>query len=179
VGFGSAAAFPTVSVTNGGSYNLTINYVNGDTAPRTAVLTVNGNSSQIVFPSTGDWGANLTNQGVTTAVSLSPGNNTITLSNPTGWAPDIIAITIQSQSAVGPVYKLLSAATGKVIDVLFASIFPGTPIVQWSDHGGANQQWLMISNGGGSYHFVNRLSGEALDVPNFSAQPGVPLDQWP
>ena len=179
VGYGSAITFANINVTNGGTYHLTTNYVNGDAAARTAILTVNGNSSQITFPNVGNWDSDLTNQGVTTTVVLAAGNNTIAFSNPGGWAPDFVGITIQPHSPAGPTYfKLLSVLSAQVIDTLFASTAAGAPIIQWPDHSGPNQQWQMTASADGGYHLINRRSGHALAASGFAAA-GRQLGQWP
>jgi hypothetical protein len=181
VGFGSAVHFATVDVTTGGWYYLTINYMNGDAAPREALVTVTGYSFSMAFPGGGDWEGNLTNQGVATLIVLPPGRNTITLSNPAGWAPDFVGITVQPFTAPTspPAYKLLSAFSGKLVDDSLGSTASGTPIVQWSDYAQANQQWEMVANGDGSYHIVNHVSGMALEAASLSTQPGLQLDQAP
>lgn len=74
-----------------GTYNLTISYVNGDAAPRNAQLSINGASpSTVAFPPTGGWG---TVSSITVSGQFKQGKaNTVKISNPSGWAPDIDGI---------------------------------------------------------------------------------------
>jgi alpha-galactosidase len=177
VGFGSTITFAHVSVAAGGWYNVTIGYINGDAAPRSAVLNVNGYASSVVnFPSAGDWATNTTRQSVTVAAWLVPGDTTLSLSNSMAWAPDLDSITIQPRAAPAQTfYKVVSALTGKVLDAAFASTTPAVPIIQWPDYGAVNQQWTLSLHADGTYHLTNRLSGYALETP--APQIGIPLDQ--
>jgi hypothetical protein len=148
--------------------------------PRAALMTVNGNPSWIFFPNAGDWAANTTNQGVATPVYLSPGTTTISFSNPGGWAPDIVGITIQPLGRAAPVtYKVVGVQSGRVLADAFASMAAGMPVIQWPAAGGSNEEWQLSPQGDGSYRVINRFSGQALDAFERSAQPGAPLVQWP
>ncbi|HLI83104.1 MAG TPA: alpha-galactosidase [Bryobacteraceae bacterium] len=92
---GATATFSPIEMLAAGNYNLTINYINGDPTPRSATLIVNGNPVPLNFPGAGDWAANLTNQGLSTAISLNAGANSIGLAAAAGPAPDFIGITLQ------------------------------------------------------------------------------------
>ncbi|QGQ98780.1 DUF4832 domain-containing protein [Paenibacillus psychroresistens] len=83
--------FNGVNVSTAGTYTLKINYLNGDTS-RSASISVNGGSLVTLnFANSGGWTTVGTLQ---TSVSLQAGNNTIKLSNATGYAPDFDRITI-------------------------------------------------------------------------------------
>jgi hypothetical protein len=180
VGFGSALTFPSVTVANGGSYNLTISFINGDLSPRGAVMTVNGGVSWIVFPAVGDWAGNTTSQGITVTALLTPGANQIAFWNPFGWAPDLVALTVQSRDAAAPAfYTVINTSSGKYLDDAFGSTAAGNPVIQWPMSGSTSQQWQMAPTAGGDYYFVNRLSGQVLDLFNVAAYPGLPLVQQP
>ncbi len=74
-----------------GAYSVTLSYVNGDAAPRDAQLSFNGAAPiTLAFPPSGGWGtvATLT----VTGQFKQGGANTLTISNPSGWAPDIDGI---------------------------------------------------------------------------------------
>ena len=179
VGFGSAATFSNVDVINGGFYNLTVSYSNGDTAPRMATITVNGTSAPMVFPNTGSWDTGAENRSVTTTVYLAPGRNTIAFSNAAGWAPEFAGITIQPQATPSAVhYMLVAVSTGGIVSELLAPTAVGAPAIWWADTGSTSQHWSMVSNGDGTVHLVNRLSGYALEVHGLSTQVAL-LDQWP
>ena len=75
----------------GGTYKMTIAYISGES--RRITVNVNGEKVQTMNVSSGGW------QQVgkkTLSVRLKPGYNTIRLSNPTGWMPDIDYMTLQS-----------------------------------------------------------------------------------
>ncbi|WP_199731753.1 DUF4832 domain-containing protein [Cohnella endophytica] len=83
--------FNGVNASTAGTATLTISYLNGD-ASRTAQLSVNGGTAvTVTFPSTGGW---TTVGTVQTQVQLNAGNNTIKLSNSSGWAPDFDRIQV-------------------------------------------------------------------------------------
>jgi hypothetical protein len=175
---GSTIGFDRVNVANGGGYALTVRYANGDAVPRAAVLTVNGSPTTLVFPNAGDWGSQLTSQGITISVALIAGSNTIALSNAGSPPPDIIGITIQPALAASPpTYTLSNIRSGGVIDVAFGSTAPGATIVQWFDSGASSQRWQLIRNDDGTYRMVNDQSGLALQVRDTSTP--VALDQAP
>ncbi|MBO4802157.1 MAG: alpha-galactosidase [Bacteroidaceae bacterium] len=78
----------------GGEYKLTIAFIAGDS--RKMTISVNGERVQTLTASSGGW------QKVgkkTVTIQLQKGCNTIRLSNPTAWMPDIDYITLQR---VGP-----------------------------------------------------------------------------
>jgi mannan endo-1,4-beta-mannosidase len=54
----------------------------------------------------------------------------------------------------------------------------GVPIQLWRKNGQASQQWLLVPEGGGFFHFVARHSGRCLDVPGSSAEDSLQLQQW-
>ena len=68
--------------------------------------------------------------------------------------------------------------TAQVLDVNGVSTADGAVVHLWGNVGGANQQWLPVSEGSGYYHFVSRNSGKCLDVPSASTADSVQLQQW-
>ncbi len=101
IGQGGTLTFPNLQISCGGVYDLTVTYVNGDSTARSAMLALNGtNYPMLTFPGMGDWGANLTQQGLTTTVLLTRGVNTLVFGNTSGLAPDMIGITLQRRSAM-------------------------------------------------------------------------------
>lgn len=54
----------------------------------------------------------------------------------------------------------------------------GAPAQLWTYGGGTNQQWKIVSKGGGIYNFVNRNSNLCLDVTGISTEPNTQLQQW-
>ena len=76
-------------------------------------------------------------------------------------------------------YKLISRNSGQALDVIGASTANGAGVDQWPYNGGANQQWNIVSVGGGYYKLLSRNSGQALDVAGASTTNGALIDQWP
>ena len=96
VGNGAANTlqFNNVNVSSAGSYNITIYYLNGDTAARTASMSVNGGAgTNVSFPQNGAW-PNPNLASISVAVSLNAGNNTLKFSNASAWAPDFDRIVV-------------------------------------------------------------------------------------
>jgi hypothetical protein len=88
IGNGAALRFNGVT---GGSSTVRIYYSSAVT--RTATVQVNGGAATTVtFPATADW--DTVSSVVVTATVPSGSSNTVTIANPSGWAPDIDRITI-------------------------------------------------------------------------------------
>lgn len=87
IGNGGTLTFNGIAAASTGTYAVTIGYVNGDAGPRSAQLSFNGAAPiSVSFPSTGGWSS----VGTVQATGIfQTGNNTLTISNPSGWAPDI------------------------------------------------------------------------------------------
>jgi chitinase len=75
-------------------------------------------------------------------------------------------------------YKIVNQNSGLALDVTNQSTSNGAVVQQWDYVGGANQQWQLISVGGGYDEIVNRNSGLALDVTNQSTSNGAVIQQW-
>lgn len=91
LGNGSTLTFTNVDGGNGGTRTVTLHYATQEA--RTARIQANGLTPQTVqFPPTADW---VTTRTTTVSLPLSAGRgNTITIANPSGWAPDIDKITV-------------------------------------------------------------------------------------
>lgn len=87
-----AVVLDNVTVGEAGGYALTISYLDGDNG-RSALVTVDGRSTWLNFPGTGDgdWNRPRT---LTITVSLNAGQNTIAFSNPYRVAPEIDRVTL-------------------------------------------------------------------------------------
>ncbi|MFC8722137.1 RICIN domain-containing protein [Kitasatospora sp. NPDC057198] len=82
-------------------------------------------------------------------------------------------------AAVRPgTYRLVNAASGKLLDAAGGGTADGTPVVQWSDDGGTNQQWKLAPAADGFWTITGAAAGKVLDVPGRTALPGTPLDLW-
>ena len=75
--------------------------------------------------------------------------------------------------------RIASVQSGKVLDVFAGSTQSGAGILQWSWHGGANQQWRAVAVAEGAYEIVSVRSGMALDVTGGSTADGAGIVQWP
>ncbi|MCX5208324.1 ricin-type beta-trefoil lectin domain protein [Kitasatospora sp. NBC_00240] len=84
--------FANVKVATSGTYQLQIDYINGDAGARTGNITVNGGTATPVgFPTNGNWttvGSKLV------TVGLKAGTNTVRFSNPNGWAASIASLSV-------------------------------------------------------------------------------------
>ncbi|MEU2338653.1 RICIN domain-containing protein [Streptomyces sp. NPDC006654] len=75
-------------------------------------------------------------------------------------------------------YVLVNRNSGKVLDDRASAKNDGAAVVQWSRHGGPNQQWRFIDAGDGYYRLQNRNSGKVLDDLGWSKTAGSALVQW-
>ncbi|MFF4113635.1 RICIN domain-containing protein [Streptomyces sp. NPDC001714] len=75
-------------------------------------------------------------------------------------------------------YVLVNRNSGKVLDDRAAAKNDGAAVVQWSRHGGPNQQWRFIDAGDGYYRLQNRNSGKVLDDLGWSKTAGSAIVQW-
>lgn len=75
-------------------------------------------------------------------------------------------------------YVLVNRNSGKVLDNRASATKDGAQVVQWSRHGGANQQWRFITSGDGYYRLQNRNSGKVLDDLGWSKTAGSAIVQW-
>jgi endoglucanase len=68
--------------------------------------------------------------------------------------------------------------SGKCVDVVGGSTADGAEIIQYTCHGGANQQWQLQDAGGGYYRIVSQASGKCLDVDGASTADNARIIQW-
>ncbi len=94
VGEGGTLTYNDVSAPAGGTYNVTIIYCDGSATGRQADITVDGGTPQLLsFTPTGSFD---TVGAMTVTVTLAAGDNTIELSNPAAYAPDMNEIIVAS-----------------------------------------------------------------------------------
>ncbi|MFJ9520710.1 RICIN domain-containing protein [Kitasatospora sp. NPDC101801] len=79
----------------------------------------------------------------------------------------------------GSSHGIQRTAGGQAVDVPGAVGTPGTQLIQWSWHGGANQLWTFTVTPDGSYTVRNVKSGLCMDVDGGSGSPGAAVIQWP
>ncbi|MET7691277.1 RICIN domain-containing protein [Streptomyces sp. NPDC005483] len=61
-------------------------------------------------------------------------------------------------------YKIVNKGSAKAIDVSGGSMSAGANVIQWTDTGAVNQNWVFSPVGDGSYEIVSRNSGLVMDV---------------
>jgi hypothetical protein len=66
-----------------------------------------------------------------------------------------------------------------LLDVAEASGAASAVVDQWPANGQTNQEWKVISVGGGAYELVSVGSGMALDVAGGSNANGTQIHQYP
>jgi hypothetical protein len=94
VGEGGTLTYNDVSVPASGTYNVTIVYCDGSATGRQADITVDGGTAQLLsFTPTGSFD---TVGAMTVTAALTAGDNTIELSNPAAYAPDMNEIVVAS-----------------------------------------------------------------------------------
>jgi len=96
------------------------------------------------------------------------------------WSLDVTtgAWSGSSNPASGTTHYLTNGKSGLVMDVSGGSTANGGKIIQWTSHGGTNQQWKLTQAAGGVYTLTNVNSGLCLEVPDHSTAQGTQLDQW-
>lgn len=82
-----------------------------------------------------------------------------------------------------PAYTITSVRSGLALDVAGGSREDHAPIIQYSYHGGPNQQWQLVpvdSNGdsNGFVKIISRSSGKALDIPWATHRPAEQIQQY-
>ncbi|GLV55641.1 hypothetical protein KDH_24850 [Dictyobacter sp. S3.2.2.5] len=93
IGNGAYVRLNNIYEGSAGNYTLTLYYIDGDSG-RSGQLSVNGGGSTTInFHGTNDNNWNSV-QSMTMTVALNAGNNTITLSAPSGWTVDLDRITV-------------------------------------------------------------------------------------
>jgi len=96
--------------------------------------------------------------------------------------PDGSGVIFRIRLATSPpdgYVEIVSRNSGKCLDVYGASTDSATPVIQWTCHGGPNQQWRLEPVDGGAFRITARHSGQALDVFGASTDDLTPIIQWP
>jgi len=90
IGWQSTVRFTGLDVPAAGRYDLVVHYVCAE--PRSATIRVNGERvGRYDFPATGGWETVKT---MTVRLPLAAGPNTVEISNPDTWAPDLDRVTL-------------------------------------------------------------------------------------
>jgi len=173
--------FNGVNAASSGAATLTISYLNGESS-RSAQLSVNGGSAvTLAFPGTGGWNTVGTIQ---TQVQLSAGNNTIKLSNSTGWSPDIDRIQLNvsgggsgdTQAPTAPTNLSVSSKTASSISLAWTSSTDNVGVVGYDIYRGGNLIGTSATNtytntglaAGTSYSYFIKAKDAANNVSSAS-----------
>jgi chitodextrinase len=125
----------------------------------------------------------------TTAYKIKPINNSgLCLdgsSNPPANGTALVTTTCNGNSQPWDVvlisgsyyYKIIHPTKSFAWEIAGSSLSDGAGAQFGTDTGAANQQWEVIQQSAGQYHFVNRTSGKCLEVPGASTVPGTQLQQ--
>jgi alpha-galactosidase len=89
-GTGNAVTFPDIDVAESGTHTLVIHGASAD--PRSFAVSVNGGAPMSVGVQSGSWTTPTT---VSVAITLQAGSNTVTLGNPSEYAPDLDRIVVR------------------------------------------------------------------------------------
>ena len=76
-------------------------------------------------------------------------------------------------------FELVSRSSGKCLDVYGASTDPAAAAIQWTCHGGLNQQWRLEPTGSNAFRIIARHSEQALDVYGALVDDLTPIIQYP
>ncbi|MGF1428105.1 RICIN domain-containing protein [Kitasatospora sp. LaBMicrA B282] len=87
-----------------------------------------------------------------------------------------LSITPGPSTPLDGTYQLVNGNSQQLLDAANQGTAAGTPIIQWPDDGGANQQWRLTGTGDGYYTITGVGSGKALEVPAAAPMPGLQLD---
>ena len=72
-------------------------------------------------------------------------------------------------------YLIVSAQSGKALDVDDGNLCPGTNVQQWNEgKSNSNQLFSAVKNDDGSYSFINKASGLSLSVKGSNVETAVP-----
>ncbi len=109
------------------------------------------------------------------------GNGAPTINGYGQWTIDT-ATGLWSANNGGPIpdgtYKIVNRNSGKALDASGHGTTNGTPIIQWTYGGGANQKWTIFHLGSNQYKIVGVESGGALDVTGVSTADGARVQLW-
>ncbi|WP_459193267.1 RICIN domain-containing protein [Halosimplex sp. J119] len=75
-------------------------------------------------------------------------------------------------------YRIVNENSGKPMEVASAGTADGDNVQQWSDNGGAHQQWDVTANGDGTYTLTNVNSGLLLEVAGAGTADGDNVQQY-
>lgn len=181
-----------VDFDNSGNYTFTWRYANGGSSDRPGRLLVNGSEvlSNISFLPTAAWADWST---VSVNVNVAAGTSDVRLeATQSGGLGNIDYIEVSGSASAAdcstppddPIvaegtYKITNRSSAKVLDVDGASTMEGANVLQWTDNGGSNQQWIITEAGDGYYRISPaHATGLGLDVADLSTTDGANVQTW-
>lgn len=75
-------------------------------------------------------------------------------------------------------YTLMSAGSGKYVDIYNRGTANGTNILQFEGNGQANQQWMLQDAGNGYYYIKSANCDKYMDIYNGEAKNGANVQLW-
>lgn len=170
---GSAVQF-TVRVPSAGTYTLDVRYANGYGSTASHTVSVNGGSaSSISYPPTVDWGRYAWAQ---KTVTLNAGANTIRFGKGTNFA-ELDTLRVWRTAGLDPQFQITNRNSGKLLEVLGASLADGAAVGQWGPTAHPTQRWTLTPSGT-STQLTNLNSGKLLEIPAASTADGADAAQW-
>lgn len=143
------------------------------------IIPVSGSSGTTYIYAGDRWNASDLGNSPLVWLPLTLSGTTAAVSWQNSWSLDITTgLWTGSSNPANSTHYLTNGNSGLVMDVSGGSTAAGGTIIQWSNHGGTNQQWKLTSQGWNVYTVTNVNSGLCLDVPGNSSASGVQLDQW-
>ncbi|GIH25342.1 beta-xylosidase [Acrocarpospora phusangensis] len=97
------------------------------------------------------------------------------------WHPQVTidaATGTVTGSGSTPSYRITARHSGKVMDLVGASMANNAEVKQYPWNGGGNQRWQFQDAGGGYFRLVNQNSGRCLDVSGGSTADGANVIQY-
>ena len=116
------------------------------------------------------------------AVAVATGNATQLGSNVHLWEynQDNIysAIIWNLEKQVDGSFLVKNEYNNQYLDVVADSLYDQVNILTWEKHNKPSEQWYVVSNGDGTYRFVNKNSGKVVDVYGGQTANGTNVQQY-
>jgi len=75
-------------------------------------------------------------------------------------------------------FEIVARHSGQCLDVFGGALDDVAPVIQWTCHGGTNQQWRIEPGTNGAVRIIARHSGKALDIFSASTDDTAPAIQY-
>ena len=116
------------------------------------------------------------------AVVVEKGNPTKLGTNVLLWdynktTPDATAVWNLEKQADGS-FLVKNQYNNQYLDVVADSLYDQVNILTWEKHNKPSEQWYVVSNGDGTYRFVNKNSGKVMDVYGGQTANGTNVQQY-